>query len=114
MKVTTTQLVCNSTNKLSYQQAEHRTQTKRSDIHARGPYQSLQLFEFMHHFEFITYKDVKIKQYSKVTYLGCVLDECLTGGSMAMQVCTKVTSKLNFLYRKNRFFSKDLRKLHFD
>ena len=57
----------------------------------------------------ISYKDVKIKQYSKVTYLGCVLDECLTGESMAMQVCTKVTSKLNFLYRRNRFFSKDLK-----
>ena len=56
-------------------------------------------------------KDVKIKQYSKVTYLGCVLDECLTGESMAMQVCKEVTSKLKFLYRKNRFLSKDLRRL---
>ena len=37
----------------------------------------------------ISYKDVKIKQYSKVTYLGCVLDECLTVDSIAMQVCTK-------------------------
>ena len=59
----------------------------------------------------ISYKEVKIKQFSKVTYLGCVLDECLTGESMAMQVCTKVTSKLKFLYRKNRFLSKDLRRL---
>ena len=50
----------------------------------------------------ISYKDIKIKQYSKVTYLGCVLDECLTGESMAMQVCTKVTSKLKFLYRKKQ------------
>ena len=32
----------------------------------------------------ISYKDVKIKQYSKITYLGSVLDECLTGESMAM------------------------------
>ena len=39
----------------------------------------------------ISYKDIKVKQYSKVTYLGCVLDECLTGESMAIQVCTKVT-----------------------
>ena len=30
---------------------------------------------------------------------------------MAMQVCAKVTPKLKFLYRKNRFLSKDLRKL---
>ena len=59
----------------------------------------------------ILYKEVKIKQYIKVTYLGCVLDECLTGESMAMQVCKEVTSKLKFLYRKNRFLSKDLRRL---
>ena len=59
----------------------------------------------------ISYKNVNIKQYSKVTYLGCVFDECLTGKSMTMQVCIKVTSKLNFLYRKNRFLSKVLRKL---
>ena len=59
----------------------------------------------------ISYKDVKIKQYSKVTYLGYALDECLTGESMTMQVCIKVTSKLKFLYRKNRFLSKDLRRL---
>ena len=56
----------------------------------------------------ISYKDVKIKQYSKMTCLGCVLDDCLTGESMAMQVCTKVTSKLKSLYRKNMFLSKDL------
>ena len=32
----------------------------------------------------IQYKDIKIKQYSKVTYLGCVLDETLSGESMAI------------------------------
>ena len=41
----------------------------------------------------ISYKIVKIKQYSKVTYLGCVLDEYLTGEYIARQVCTKNTSK---------------------
>ena len=46
-----------------------------------------------------------------MTYLGCVLDECLTGEYMATQVCTKITSKLKLLYRKNRFLSKDLRRL---
>ena len=35
-----------------------------------------------------------------MTYLGCVLDEFLRGESMAMQVCTKVTSELKCLYRK--------------
>ena len=46
-----------------------------------------------------------------MTYLGCVLGECRTGESMAIQACTKVTSKLKFLYRKNKFLSKDLRRL---
>ena len=40
----------------------------------------------------ISYKDVKTKQYSKVTYLESVLDECLTGESVAIQDLTKVTS----------------------
>ena len=30
---------------------------------------------------------------------------------MAMQVCTKITTKLKFLYRENRFLSKNLRRL---
>ena len=59
----------------------------------------------------ISYQDIKIKQYSKVTYLGCVLDKYQTGEPMAMEVGTKVTSKLKFLYRKNRFLSKNLRSL---
>ena len=41
----------------------------------------------------------QIQTYSKVTHLGCVLVECLAGESMGMQVCTKITSKLNVLYR---------------
>ena len=35
-------------------------------------------------------KDIKIKQYSKVTYLGCILDETLSGESMAIHVINKV------------------------
>ena len=41
----------------------------------------------------ISDKDVKVKQYSVATYLGCVLVECQTGESLAMQDYT-VTSKL--------------------
>ena len=36
----------------------------------------------------------------------------LTGEAMAMQLCTNITSKLKFLYRKNKFLSKDLRRLN--
>ena len=38
-------------------------------------------------------------------------NDCLTGESIAMQVCTKGTSKLKFLHRKNRFLCKDLKML---
>ena len=48
----------------------------------------------------ISCKDVKIKQYSKVTDLGYVLDERLIGESMAMQLCPKTTSKPTFYINK--------------
>ena len=50
-----------------------------------------------------------MKQYSKVVYLGCALDECLTGESTAMEVYTKITSILRLLHEKNKFMSKELR-----
>ena len=46
----------------------------------------------------IQHKDKKIKQYSKVTYLGGILDETLSGESMATHVINKVNSRLRFLY----------------
>ena len=45
-----------------------------------------------------------------MTYFGCALDDCLTQESMTMQVSANITSNLKFLYRKNRFLSKDLRR----
>ena len=51
----------------------------------------------------IHYKNIKIKQYSKVTYLGCILDETLSGESMAIHVVNKINSRLRFLYRQNRY-----------
>ena len=38
----------------------------------------------------IRYGDVKIKQDSKVTYFGCILDNNLSGGQMACTVLTKI------------------------
>ena len=40
---------------------------------------------------------VKIKQYSKVTYLGCELDESLSGEAMALKVINKINGRLKFL-----------------
>ena len=59
----------------------------------------------------IQYKDIKIKQYSKVTYLGCILDETLSGESMAAHVINKINSRLKFLYRQNKFLDSSLRRL---
>ena len=59
----------------------------------------------------IVYKDIKIKQYSKVTYLGCVLDESLSGESMALNVISKINKKLKFLYRKNKFLTPSLKRM---
>ena len=48
---------------------------------------------------YIYYGDVKIKQYSKVTYLGCELDESLSGEAIALKVINKINGRLKFLYR---------------
>ena len=56
----------------------------------------------------IVYGNVKIKHYTKVTYLGCILDESLSGDSMALHVLYKINSRLKFLYRS---LSKPLRRL---
>ena len=51
----------------------------------------------------IQYKDIKIKQYTKVTCLGYILDETLSGKYMAIYVINKVNSRLRFLYRQKIF-----------
>ena len=59
----------------------------------------------------IQYNDIKIKQYSKVTYLGCIFDETLSGESMAIHVINKINSRLRFLYHQNRFLNFPLHRL---
>ena len=51
----------------------------------------------------IRYKDIKIKQYKYVNYLGCMLDESMSGERMALRVIEKINSRLKLLYQKNRF-----------
>ena len=53
----------------------------------------------------ISYGSLKIKQYSEVTYLGCILDESLSGESMALNVASKINTLLN------KFLSPQLRRL---
>ena len=59
----------------------------------------------------IKYEDIQIKQHSKVKYLGCMLDETMSGETMALSVINKINNKLKFLYRKNRFLTPILRRL---
>ena len=53
----------------------------------------------------IKYGDIQIKQHSKVKYLGCLLDETMSGEAMALNVVNKINNKLKFLYRKNIFLT---------
>ena len=43
------------------------------------------------------YDNLKIKQYSKITYLGCILDKSLSGKSIVLNVLSKFNSRLVFL-----------------
>ena len=49
------------------------------------------------------YKDIKIKQHKHVNYLGCVLDETVSGKIIALRVTEKINPKLKFLYEKIGF-----------
>ena len=51
----------------------------------------------------INYQDIEIKQHSLVTYLGCVMDEIMSGEPMALKVINKINGQLKFLYQKNSF-----------
>ena len=53
----------------------------------------------------INYRNIKIKQHSKVTYLGCILDSNLSGEPMATEVLGLISGRLKFLYRKQWFLS---------
>ena len=53
----------------------------------------------------IVYGNVKVKPYTKVTYQCCILDESLSGESMALHIFNKINCRLIFLYRQNRFLN---------
>ena len=59
----------------------------------------------------VKYKNIKMKQDSQVTYLGCVLDETLSGEPMTLKALNKINAKLKFLYRKNKFLTPTLRRM---
>ena len=46
-----------------------------------------------------------------MTYLGCVLDESLSGESMATRTMSKINGRISFLYRKQNFVDFSFRRL---
>ena len=59
----------------------------------------------------IQYGDVEIKQYSKVTYLRCKLEESLSGEVTALKIKNNINGMLKFPYRKNRYLTPYLERL---
>ena len=59
----------------------------------------------------IIYNNIRIKQHSRVSYLGCILEETMSGESMAHKVISKVNARLKFLHRKNKYLTPNLRRL---
>ena len=53
----------------------------------------------------INYKNMQIKQHSKVTYIGCILNEAVSGDSMALILINEINSRLKFLHRKNKILT---------
>ena len=59
----------------------------------------------------IIYNNIRIKQHSQVTYLGCILEETMSVESMAHKVISKVNARLKFLHRKNKYLTPSLCRL---
>ena len=57
----------------------------------------------------IRYGDIQIKQHSKVKNLGRMLDEIMSGETIALFVINKINNRLKFLYWKNRFLTPTMR-----
>ena len=57
----------------------------------------------------IKYGDIQIKQHSKVKYLGCLMNETMSGEVMELYFIHKINNKLKFLYCKNDFLTPPLR-----
>ena len=60
---------------------------------------------------FIKYRDIQVKQHSKIKYLGCLLDETMSREAIALNVVNKINKELKFLYHKNSFLMPALRHL---
>jgi len=55
--------------------------------------------------------NIEIKQYSTVTYLGCILDCNMSGEYMATKILQKINARLRFLNRNRRVLNQALRRI---
>ena len=55
---------------------------------------------------------MRIKHHKYVNFLGCVLNETLSGETMALRVTEKINSRPKFLYRKKRFLDVPFRRFY--
>ena len=55
----------------------------------------------------IKYGDIQIKQHSKVKYLGCLMDEIVSGEAMTLNVIHKINNKLHFFIVKVFFWHRN-------
>ena len=53
----------------------------------------------------IVHNGIDIKQHAKVKYLGCILDESLSGESIDLNLIDKINSRLKFLHGQKSFFN---------
>ena len=56
----------------------------------------------------IIYNNIRIKQHCRVTYVGCILEETMSGKSMANKVISKVNARLKFSHQKNKYLAANL------
>ena len=89
-------------NKLSIHFGEDKT--KSILFPSKGKIKKLQKLE-------IVYNNIRIKQHSRVTYLGCTFDETISGESMANKLVSKVNARLKFLDPKNKYLTPNLGRL---
>ena len=59
----------------------------------------------------ISCEGTSIEAKDNVKYLGAVLDQCMSGENMVTSIIQKANARLKFLYRKQRFFNFETKKL---
>ena len=60
----------------------------------------------------IVCNNIRINQHFRANYLGCILEETMSGKPMVHKVICKINARLKFLHRKNKSFTPNLHLLY--